>query len=136
MKTKLFLLRFGGIINALFCLFHVWLGWAMWHWTQVPASMRSLLEIFNLSGVLFIGFFAYASLFRPVEMLESGLGRALGLLVFLLYGVRAAAEFVFQAKLNPVIVAFCLVVAAIYLAVLLLPPGAAPRPASSPSIAP
>jgi len=121
MKTKLLLLRLGGISNALFFLFHLFLGWSIWHWTQVPLALRGLLETFNLAGALFIGFFAYASLCHPAEMLESGLGRALGLLVVLLYGMRAACEFVFPPKVNPLIVALCLALAAVYLAARLLP---------------
>ncbi|HEY5553113.1 MAG TPA: hypothetical protein VIK52_14565 [Opitutaceae bacterium] len=116
------LLRTGGIINALFFVFHIWLGWRIWHWTGVPEGLRSLLEIFNIGGSLFIGYFAYASLCRTAEMLESGLGRSLSVLVILLYGTRAAAEFVFQPKAQPAIVAACLVVTAVYLAVLLLRP--------------
>jgi hypothetical protein len=119
------LLRAGGIINALFVLFHVWLGWRIWHWTGVPEGLRALLEIFNVGGALFIAFLAYASLCRTTEMLETGLGRSLGVLVVLLYGSRAASEFVFQPKAQPVIVATCLVVAAVYLVALLLPAKAA-----------
>ncbi len=116
MKKNLLLM--GGAANALFFLFHLWLGWTIWHWAQVPAGLRGLLEMFNIGGALFIGFFAYVSLCRTSETIETALGRSLCWLAVLLYGTRAAGEFVFSPRAQPAIVITCLVVAALYLAVL------------------
>jgi hypothetical protein len=115
------LLRIGGAANAAFFLFHLWLGWSIHHWSQVPAQVRGLLEMFNAGSALFIGFFAYASLFRTTDLLESKLGRSVCWLVVLLYGTRAAGEFVFSPVVHPAIVAACLALAGLYLAVLLRP---------------
>jgi hypothetical protein len=128
------LLRTGGVINALFFLFHIWLGWRIWHWTGVPEGLRALLEIFNVGGALFIAFFAYASLLRTKEVLETGLGRSVGVLVILLYAARVASEFVFQPKVQPAVVIACLVVVVVYLAALLLPaPAAASESGATPA---
>ncbi len=129
------LLRIGGIINALFLLFHLWLGWSIWHWPQLAAGLRGLLETFNVGSALLVGFIVYASLGLTAELLGTKLGRSVCWLVILLYGTRAASEFVFSPQAKPAIAATCLAVAALYLAGLLLPAQEAAlssRPAAGP----
>ncbi len=127
MKLAQILLLIGGVFNALFFLFHLQLGWGMWHWPNLGPGLRALLQLFNVAGALTIGFLAYVSLWRTTEMRETGLGRSLGVLVILYYGTRAAGEFVFQPKAQLVIVATCLAVAGVYLAALLASRRPAPQ---------
>ena len=67
------LVRTVGVINALFVLFHLWLGWQFHHWSQLPAGLRGLLEIFNACGTLFILFLAVVGLAFPREATDSRL---------------------------------------------------------------
>lgn len=112
------LLTVGGIVNVLFGLFHVFLGWQI---QTVPALQpsRGLLQALNVGGTLMILFLAYASLFQRREMLSTGLGRATQVLAILLYWTRAAEEFVLFS-FTPVIFVSCLAAGGIYAAALLL----------------
>lgn len=130
MKTQKLLLNVGGACNALFFLFHLWLGW-QFHRAQVAPGLRALLETLNAGGALLILFLAVASLAFARDVLGTALGRAVLALAAALYLLRAAAEFLVTPRLNPAIVAACLVVGLLYAAVLALgratPP---PAPAS------
>ncbi len=108
------LLVIGGVLNTVFFIFHLLLGYQIHQLTQVPAPYRALMEALNLGGVLFIFFFACASFFYGKELLQTGLGRAVLALATVLYLSRAAEEF-FLFKFTPVVFASCLLVGAIYL---------------------
>jgi len=113
------LLIAGGILNALFFLFHVWLGYQIHQLAQVAPPYRALMEALNVGGVLFIFFFAYASLFHGKDLMETGLGRVVLALVAVLYLSRAAGE-LFLFNFTAVIFASCLVVGAIYAALFVI----------------
>ena len=123
------LLVAGGILNTLFFLFHLLLGYQIYHFAQVTVPYRALMEALNAGGVLFIFFFAYASFFHGKELLETGLGRAVLALVAALYLSRAAEEF-FLFKFTAAIFGSCVLVGAIYAAlyVMGLREGHRPRP--------
>jgi hypothetical protein len=130
MKITRTLLYIGGAANALFFVFHAWLGWNVWQWTEAGAGVRWLLETFNIACALCIGFFAYASLRYPTEMAETALGRGLSVLIVLLYGARAAGEFSSAPRVQPAVFVVSVAVALLYLVVLCLPSGR-PAPVSS-----
>ena len=115
------LLIVGGIINVLFGLFHIWLGRSLHLANGLTPPVQALLEMFNVSGALFIFFFAYASLFRRDELLATGLGKAVMIVCLLLYWARAAGEIVLFPGFSVAVFASCLIVGAIYLAVLVWP---------------
>jgi hypothetical protein len=117
------LLTVAGIVNALFGLFHILLGWQLRLATDLPPGARSLLQALNLGGALLIFFLAYASLFQKSDMLSTGLGRATQALAILVYWSRAAEEFVLFS-FTPVIFFPCLIMGGIYVVVLLLGPRA------------
>jgi hypothetical protein len=106
-----------GIINALFVVFHVWLGMAIGGWPQLAPGYRALLQTFNLCGLLMIAFLAVAFLACQAD-LTGRLGRATILLGALLYLIRALSEFVFFPAVHPAIVATCLVAGFLHLAAL------------------
>jgi hypothetical protein len=107
------LLIAGGILNTVFFLFHLFLGYQIHHLVQLTTPYRTLMEALNVGGVLFIFFFAYASFFHGKELLTTGLGRVVLLLVAALYISRAGEEFVLF-KFTPVIFGSCLLVGIIY----------------------
>lgn len=109
------LLRIGGWGNALFVVFHVWLGYHIHTSPGIAAGNRPLMEMLNVGGVLFILFFALSSLCFAKEMLGTKLGRLVLFFVFLLYGSRAIEEIVIAPKFSPVIFVVCALLAGLYL---------------------
>jgi putative effector of murein hydrolase len=109
----------GGILNGLFFLFHVFVGYRIQHLTQLAAGYRSLLASFNVAGALFILFIAYASFFHHQDLLETKLGHTALAFASLLYLTRAAEEFVLF-KFDAAVFASCLPVGAIYAVALVI----------------
>ena len=112
------LIRTAGLVNALFVLFHLWLGWQIHHWAQLNAGLRGLLEIFNACGTLFILFLAVVGLAFPREAAASALGRLTLWLGAALYAMRGSPEFVVTPQTNLPIVATCFATALLYAAIL------------------
>jgi hypothetical protein len=109
------LLRVGGVVNALFVIFHVWLGYQIHTSPGIGAGDRPLMEMLNAGGVLFILFFAIGSLCYAQEMLGTKLGRLVLLFVFLLYGSRAVEEMVISPRFSPAIFIVCALLAGLYM---------------------
>jgi len=113
------LLIVGGVLNSVFFLFHVYLGYQIHHLVRLAASYRSLMEALNVGGCLFILFFAYASLCRAGDLIRTRLGWAVLALVSALYLSRAAEEF-FLFSFTPAIFGSCALVGGLYAAILVL----------------
>ena len=128
MKNLPTLLRLGGGINALFVLFHLFLGWQIHHW-KLPADLRGLLEIFNGCGTLFILFLTVVSLGYTREALTTGVGRLTLWLAVTLYALRGLAEFIVTPRVTPAIVATCFVTSLLYGVILWLARGPRAQPA-------
>lgn len=109
------LLIAGGILNAVFFVFHIILGYQIHQLTNLPAPYRALMEALNLGGVLFLFFFSYASFFQGKELLQTGLGRAILALAAVLHLSRAAEEF-FLFRFTVTVFVSCVLVGAIYVA--------------------
>lgn len=107
------LLTCGGILNVLFGLFHIFLGYQIAHWQQLPSGGRSMMQALNASGALFIFFFAYASFFLREDLLGTRLGRGVLAVAALLYLSRAAEEFILFS-FSPTIFFPCLLVGLLY----------------------
>jgi len=111
------LLRIGGVLNAVFVVFHIWLGWVLHTSPAIAAHDRPLMEMLNAGGVLFILLFAWVSLGYTEETLSTRVGRLVLFFVFLLYGSRAIEEIVISPAFSPLIFAACLLVALLHLVV-------------------
>jgi hypothetical protein len=109
------LLRIGGLVNAFFVVFHVWLGYLIHTSPGIAAGNRPLMEMLNVGGVLIILLFAVSSLCYVEEMLGTKLGRMMLLFVFLFYGSRAAEEIVISPRFSPPIFVVCALLAGLYL---------------------
>jgi len=103
------------LVNALFVVFHVWLGYHIHTSPGIAAGDRPLMEILNAGGVLFILFFAVSSLCYAEEVLGTRLGRLVLFFVFLLYGSRAIEEIVIAPQFSPAIFIACALLAGLYL---------------------
>jgi hypothetical protein len=117
-KSTRTLLVAGGVLNALFALFHVWLGWRIGA-GGAPEGARGLMLALNAGGTLFIAFFAYAFLARGADLVSTGLGRAALVACLLLYWSRAVEEIVWF-RFSPAIFAACLIAGAVPAALLAL----------------
>ena len=113
MQLPRLLLHIGGALNALFFVFHVWLGWQIRHWSLTP-GLRALLELLNGGGAFFVLFLAIASLWFARDVLATALGRLFVGFVATLYLLRAVAETCVTPRLNPAIFGTCLVVGLLY----------------------
>jgi len=116
-RTRLLLA--GGIVSALFALFHLVLGWQIHHAAGLPTPARGLMLALNVGGTLFIIFLAYAFLFRGQDLVSTGLGRATLVAGAALYWSRAAEE-TFWFDPSAVIFVGCLFAGAIPAALLAL----------------
>jgi putative effector of murein hydrolase len=109
----------GGILNALFFLFHIFVGYRIQRLTELAANYRALLASFNIAGALFILFIVYASFLHHNDLLETRLGHALLAFASLLYLSRAAEEFILF-KFDAAVFGSCLPVGALYAVALVL----------------
>jgi hypothetical protein len=126
------LLLIGGIANTLLALFHVWLCLAIHRWHGVQPEVKALTEMLAFGGMLTVAFLAITSLAFAKDVLTTRLGRAVILLNITVYATRAAGEFVFTTSFHPAIFAVCVAIAALYVAVWLVPdrkPSLAGQPA-------
>lgn len=110
------LLRVGGVLNGLFVLFHIWLGWRLHVMRGIDPGIRPLLETFNGVGALELVFFAFVSLAYPAELLATRIGRAVVGLVLASYLGRTLCELFVYPKPKPLVIATCLLVCAVYAA--------------------
>jgi len=88
------------------------------------------MEALNVGAVLFMFFFAYVSFIHGKELLQTGVGRVVLLLVSVLYLSRAAEEF-FLFTFTPMIFGACVFVGAVYVALFVI----ALMPESTPATA-
>lgn len=108
------LLSLGGILNGVFTLFHVWLGWQIQQYPDLLPDYRALMQMLNVGGILMLAFATFTSLFCKGEVLASSLGRATLGLIALFYAARAAEEVVLASHFSPAIFGACLAVALLY----------------------
>jgi hypothetical protein len=105
----------GGIFNAFFTVFHIWLGWQIQMIQDLLPEYKSLMQMLNVAGTLTIAFATFASFFCMDDLLGTGLGRATIILVAIFYASRAIEEIILAPQFSPVIFGVCLVVAMIYM---------------------
>ena len=110
------LLVISGGLNVLFGLLHIWLGWEFHHATHLSPDDRALMEMLNVCAILLILFFAYASFFCRKELLSTALGKAVLVLILLMYLSRAIEEVILSPTFSAIIFVTCLLVAGVYLA--------------------
>jgi hypothetical protein len=120
MQTPAVLLRIGGAANAIFFLFHLWMGWQLHGLTRVGPEIRSLLEMLNGGGALFILLLVIASLACTTEMITTRLGHTVMASAAALYLLRALAEVVVSPRCNVAILGTCLFTGLVYLIALVL----------------
>jgi len=109
------LLLVGGIFNAFFTVFHIWLGWQIQLLPGLLPEIKALMQMLNVAGILTIAFATFASFFWVEDLLNTGLGRTTIILVALFYATRAMEEIILSPEFSPVIFGVCILVAMIYM---------------------
>src|SRR5512135_1502914 len=92
------LLIAGGILNALFAVFHLALpSLAQWQSTlsTISADSQAVVYTLNLAAAFTLLVFAFVSVFYRHDLLTTNLGKALSISIALFWIVRAAAEIVY-----------------------------------------
>lgn len=82
---KRVLLTIGAVVQILVLALHVAMFFGLSRTTEVPDSVKGSLYIFNAAVATAVAFFAYVSLFRRRELMETPLGRVICGFVALFY---------------------------------------------------
>ena len=57
------LLLIGGVMNGIFALFHIWLGWQIQMLPDLLPDYKALIQMLNVGGILTIAFATFVSFF-------------------------------------------------------------------------
>jgi hypothetical protein len=117
---KKILLIIGGIFNAIFGVFHIWMARGIHLSISFSPETRSLMQAFNVFGIIVVFYFAYISFFQQQDLLSTKLGKTTLALVALVYLSRAIEEFILF-EFSFIIFFSCVLVGGIYIFLLLLP---------------
>ncbi len=134
------LLQLGGGINFLFVLFHL-AFWKLFDWPHSLASLspddQATMQVLNVHTAYTLLVFVVLSLLFPQELMMTKLGRSIGIAIAAFWILRALNQAIFWdiASVGSwVIMAVCLVVAALYLVPVIKSPQ--PDPSSSVQVKP
>ena len=92
------LLIAGGILNALFAVFHFALpSLAQWQNTlsTISTDSQAVMYTLNLAAAFTLLVFAFVSVFYRHDLLTTNLGKALSISIALFWLVRAVAEILY-----------------------------------------
>ncbi len=88
----------GGIYHLLLIVFHL-MFWKIFDWRRDLASLgflnRQIMQVLNLCLIFVFVIFAYVSFEHSAELLSTGLGQALLLLIAVFWFARAIEQVIF-----------------------------------------
>jgi hypothetical protein len=120
MNVKRFV-QIGGVINLLFAVFHLSF-WKIFDWGQslepLSSDDRAIMQVLNIHTAYVLAVFAILSFAFSNEMNTTKLGRSVGIAIGVFWILRAVNQAVFWGLSSIgswVLIAVCLVVAALYL---------------------
>ncbi len=116
-SLKTVILVAGGL-NLLMGIFHVYLCYRF-HVVYSGMSFYPLLQMFAVGGAMMVFFLAVTSLFFPVELVTTKIGRSVIVLNLLVYFSRIVEEFVLVPVSQPAIIGACLLPGVLYAYLLL-----------------
>lgn len=97
-NEKPMLVKLGGVFNALFAVFHL-MFWRLFKWRDDLRTLsfvnRGIMQVLNLCLAFVFVMFAYVSLAHTEDLLFSGLGHSLLVLIALFWLARAVEQIVF-----------------------------------------
>ncbi len=111
------LLAVAGVLNLLFCAFHVSMFWGIATLQGVTEQIRIGIYTSNVAVVLATAFLGYAFLAHRKDVMTTGLGAAALAFAALFYLSRAARDLVFMTS-DYSIAAICAVVGFLHIVLL------------------
>jgi hypothetical protein len=88
----------GGVFAAAFAVFHLFF-WKLFRWKKDLATLspvnRAIVQVLNLCLVFVFVIFSYVSLVHPVELMETGLGHSMLILIAAFWYLRAIEQVLF-----------------------------------------
>jgi len=88
----------GGIFSIGFVIFHL-LFWKIFKWETELRLLnhvnKGIIQVLNLCLTYIFLLFAYISFFHPTELVSSGLGKSILLLISLFWFIRAIEQIYF-----------------------------------------
>ena len=106
------LLAAGGILTAAFAVFHLGF-WKLFRWktdlAKLTALNRAVMQVLNLCLTFAFVIFAYISFAHASELLDTGLGKSLLLLIAVFWYLRAIEQIWFFGLRKPLSVVFFVV---------------------------
>ena len=116
MKSTLLIV--GGIIQILIIILHIGIFVGNASSAELAANAKVTSHIFNAAVTTTVIFFAYVSLFRRTELLNTTLGRIVCGFIAVFYIQRGLVE-TFLREIQPLNLVLSLVIASIYIIALL-----------------
>lgn len=99
----------GGVYTVALIVFHVFF-WRIFKWPESLASLnhvnRATMKVINISLTFIFFIFAYISFAHADDLLNTGLGRAMLVLISMLWLFRAVLQLVFYGWRHKASVAF------------------------------
>ena len=112
MKSKLLIA--GGVIQVLIVILHIGIFFGIASSAELGANTKVTSHIFNAAVTITVLFFAYVSLFRREDLLNTGFGRMVCWFIAVFYLQRGLVE-AFLRGIDPVNIVLCLAIAALYI---------------------
>ncbi|MEQ8470680.1 MAG: hypothetical protein RIC35_05820 [Marinoscillum sp.] len=98
MKSSVFLVRVGGVVNLLIGILHVSF-WSLFDWSEELSKLRvdnsNIMQMLNLFSIVFFFYTSFVLLFMPGKLLASTVGRIFLAMFATLYLSRLGMEFYF-----------------------------------------
>jgi hypothetical protein len=112
--VKPILLLIGGFIQVLIVFLHIGIFFGIASSTDLSATSKVSVHIFNAAVLATVMFFAYVSLFRRKEIIDTTLGKTVAVFIVIFYIQRALVE-VFLRGVDWFILGLALAIAALYI---------------------
>lgn len=110
---KLKLLTIAGVIQVLFVLLHLSIIYSITQNPNLDADTKIMAQIFNAAVTITVIFFAFVSLLRRHDMLNTNFGRIVSGFIALFYFQRVVVE-AFLREINLALSGIILLVAVLY----------------------
>ncbi|RPH31782.1 MAG: hypothetical protein EHM93_12185 [Bacteroidales bacterium] len=107
------ILTIVGVILALFVIFHIGIAYNIAISSVLTPEIKNSIQIFNAAVTFTLAFFAYVSLFKRDEMLNSKLGRFTSGFIAVFFVQRAIVDIALNG-FNPFLISTLLIISIIY----------------------
>jgi hypothetical protein len=111
---KSILLLIGGFFQGLIVILHIGIFFGIASSGDLSASTKVTFHIFNAAVLTTVVYFAYISLFRRKEMIDTPFGRMTAAFIALFYFQRGLVD-VFLRGIDPVVLGLAIIIPLLYI---------------------